>query len=421
MGYKANITSNLINQVIRIGIGLLTSVLVARALGPLGQGYTAYIILIFTLLGTYGHLGLNNAVMYFQKRSSFAPDSVFRTNLTALGLIFLILSTGMILLRASEMVLADYDWFFIGGGLVFMLADFVFTNHHSWFIGDERIRQSNRYNITVFILKSAAILVLWILDNLTVYSFFAVQVVAMLLNAVLLHVKLGRRWRPELNTALLKAEFRYGGIIYLGALFAFLHYRVDQFMIKLMLGTPELGVYAVAVNIAELLFLIPISVSSALSGRLYNSDAQTGRQLMAQTLKLSFYICAALSLAGIPASFLIPYVYGRAFAGAVASTVILLLGVLFASIAKVMGPYFFSKGRPGFHLLITFVTLLLNTALNLLLIPVFGIAGASLASSASYLVYGLFYVYLFIKVENYPLAELLSLKRSDLLQLWRRT
>ena len=67
-GYKANITSNLVNQILHLIIGAATSIIASRVLGPQGMGYVAYAILIFTILGNFGHFGLNNAVIYFKKR-----------------------------------------------------------------------------------------------------------------------------------------------------------------------------------------------------------------------------------------------------------------------------------------------------------------------------------------------------------------
>lgn len=418
MGYKANITSNLINQIIRILVGLVTAIAVARALGPVGQGYAAYAILIFTLIGAYGHFGLNNSVNYFRKRVGVDGQHLYNVNITALTLIFLIIALAITALKASGLIMADYPTLYIIGGLVFVLADFLFTIHNLWFVGDERIVLSNRLGILVFLLKSALILILWWEILLSPPTFFLITCAAMLLNALLLMWRLGMRWRPRLDFPLLKAEFRYGGVVYLGAVFAFLHYRVDQVMIRHMLGVGELGIYTVSVNIAELLFLIPASVTTALTGRLFNTaDDGSGKRVTALTVKLTLYVCVGLALIGIPASLLIPLLYGKAFATAVSSTMILLGGVVLASVAKVSAPWYFTTGRPGAHLLITFVTLLINGGLNYLLIPRMGISGAALASSVSYALYGSYYMFLFIRKEGFTLAEIMLLTRRDITQL----
>ncbi len=422
MGYKANITSNLINQVIRLAVGALTGIIVARVLGPAGLGYVAYIVLIFTLIGDFGHFGLNNAVMYFKKRSGFVPDHIFKVNATFLGLLFMAVSAVVLIIRSTGLALGEYAYLYILGGLFFVGSDLFFTCFHSWYIGDERIVESNRAIRTVFLLKSAAILILWLAGFLTPASFFSVTVLAMLLNAVLLKINLKQGFSPRIDLRLLKEEYSFGTIIWLGAIFAFLHYRVDQFMIKQLLGVADLGVYSVAVSLAELMFLIPVSINTALLGKLYNTDGRdASRRVMSQTLKLSLYVCLGLALAGIPLSLLIPVVYGQAYAGAVVCTMILLAGVVFASLAKVSAPYFFTLKKPVFHLVITFITLLLNASLNYLLIPVHGIAGAAFASSVSYLAYGVFYVLLMMLRENFTARELFRLEPGDIRMLWKKS
>ena len=137
MGYKANITSNLLNQIIRVVLGALTSILVARTLGPSGQGYVAYVLLIFTLVGNYGHMGLNSAVMYFLKRSGTDPERLMGNNFTALLLTWLLISAVLLALRSFGVVLGDYNYFYILGGLVLVLATFIYYNHHAWFTADE--------------------------------------------------------------------------------------------------------------------------------------------------------------------------------------------------------------------------------------------------------------------------------------------
>jgi len=419
MGYKANIASNLINQVLRLVLGLATSILVARALGPEGQGYVAYIILIFTLMGSYGHFGLNNSVMYFHKRKGADPKHLFHVNTSCLGLIFVALSALTLSGWGMGIWLRDYPLPLILGGLLFVLANFFYFNNYAWFIASERIRESNRWNITVFLLKSLFIVAFWVLGILWTDSFFWITVLAMALNAILLQLKLKRGFRFEWDSRLLKEEFRYGGIIYLAAAFDHLHLRVDQLFIKGLLDIGQLGVYSMAVNLSELMFLIPLSINTALTGKLYNTESgDAGRMVMIRTVKLTLYVCMALAVIGIPLSLAIPYIYGEGFRGAVVPTMVLLLGVIFASLARVASPYFFTSGRPKVHLRITFLSLALNCILNWIMIPRWGIKGAAIASAISYFFYGFYYISILVIKEKFRLKDFLTLRISDIKAVW---
>ncbi|MCS4483815.1 polysaccharide biosynthesis C-terminal domain-containing protein [Clostridium botulinum] len=110
------------------------------------------------------------------------------------------------------------------------------------------------------------------------------------------------------------------------------------------------------------------------------------------TVKYTFYICLFIGILGIMMTPLIPYVYGKEFASAKSSTIILFIGIIFASIGKVSSSYFQSEGAPIIHMVITLITFLANLLLNALFIPKWGIDGAAAASTISYILYGLVYV-----------------------------
>jgi O-antigen/teichoic acid export membrane protein len=105
MGYSKNIGHNLLTQFLKIIFGVLTGIIVARSLGPAGMGYVAYILLIFNLMGTFGHFGLTSAVAYFQKKSDFERTAIYSTNVNVLALISLVLSLLVVLARSTGLLL----------------------------------------------------------------------------------------------------------------------------------------------------------------------------------------------------------------------------------------------------------------------------------------------------------------------------
>jgi len=241
-------------------------------------------------------------------------------------------------------------------------------------------------------------------------------------NVIFLTVNLRINFKPAINFALLNAEFRYGIVLYFASLFIFLNYRVDQFMINYSLGKTELGIYSIGVRLAELLFLIPDSVTSALFGRLYNikvDDASSQKSVLIKTTKYTFYMTLVLLVIGIMLVPLVPYVYGEDFSRAKEVIVLLFIGIVFASIARVSHSYFISKGKPMVHLCVTALTLSTNIALNLFFIPIWRINGAALASSISYTVYGLSYLIIFRVTEGIPFKDFFYISKEEIHDLVR--
>ena len=418
MGYTKNIGNNLITQAVKIVFGVLSGILVARALGPSGQGYITYILLIFTTLGAFGHFGIINAAMYFQKRSAYPREILFSTNMNLLLLMSLGLGAFILLFKASALGLADYSYLYIALGIILLASTLINLHHQSWLVGDEKIIKNNRINLQVFLAKSLIILAAWATGLLNPLVFFLITTGSMVVWMAYLHISLHERWLRLISVPVLKAEFSYGSVGWLASLFAFLHYRADQVMIKQMLGLSELGIYTVAVTIAELLFLLPNAINIALTGRLYNLASEAdSKVLMSRTLKLTLYFSIALALIGLLGSLLIPLLYGSPYKGAVSVMMILLPGVVFASLAKVAMPWFFTKGRPQVHFRITLFTLLLNVGLNYLFIPRWGIQGAAFASTISYFIYGTYYPIVLVWKEGFSLKSLFYPESVDIKQL----
>lgn len=415
MGYGKNIGHNLATQIYKIIFGVLAGIIVARALGPAGQGYVAYILIIFNILGSFGSFGINSAVAYFQKKSRFDRTTIYSSNINILGLFSVLLMIMVLLLWRSEWVLPGYDLWYILGGIILMIST-IFTMHHqAWLTGDEKIIENNKIGLIVFTLRSLCIFVFWIFGILTPLSFFYLNVLGMLLWLILIHVSIKEKYLALISIPVVKAELKYGAFGWWSALFAFLQLRIDQIMIRHYWDVSHLGVYTIAVTIAELLFLLPASITGALIGRLYNlSPDDDGSRLTAQTVRLSFYTCLVLAIVGVFGSFLIPFVYGSAYAGATSAMLILLPGILFACVPKIASPWFYAQGKPQVHLYITFVAFAVNLVANFLLIPRFGISGAALASSISYILYGAWYLAQLAIGEGFGFAALLKPGRGDL-------
>jgi len=420
MSYKKNLVSNFVFQIAKISLGFGTSVIIARALGAEGQGRYSYLILIFGLLGSYGHLGILNATTFFQKRSDFASTDVFSTNMIYSIINALVLTLVVWFLKANKLFLADYQDWILTFGLFYIVLTYIQVLLTSFYVGDERIHKSNVYLFYGNLLYLVLLFILFAFGKLSVGTIVALNIVMLASNVTLLLVNLGLNFKPAINFALLKAEFKYGVVLYFASLFIFLNYRVDQFMINYSLGKTELGIYSVGVRLAELLFLIPDSVNSALIGRLYNikmDDTASQKSVLIKTTKYNFYATLILLVVGILLVPLVPYVYGESFSRVKQVIVLLFIGIAFASIARVSYSYFISKGKPFVHLYITALTLSTNIVLNLVFIPIWGINGAALASTISYTVYGLSYLIVFKIIEGIPFMDFFYMSKEEIREL----
>jgi len=417
VGYKKNIASNFLTQISISVLAFLVSIIVSRVLGTEGKGISVSFLLFFQTIGQYGHFGITYATPYFSKKTEYTSLQVLNSNFTYTTIICLIISLTIILGKGLGLIFTQYSYFMVILGVCIltftMIAEFLST----FYIADERIVEVNKINLNSNILKLGTIIILWITNTLNLYTYLLIISFPVIFNSIFLIKNLKVNFKFVLNKILIKKELKFGLTIYLATLFIFMNYKIDQFFIDFMLGKSQLGIYSTAVSLAELLFMIPSSVSSAILGRLYNmsnNNENERRRLTSNTIKVTFYITLVLMIIGMFCTTLIPIVYGEAFREAKTPTIILFIGILFASIGRVSSSYFQSSGKPKVHLYITFVVFAVNVVFNACLIPVIGINGAAIASSISYAVYGIVYVIIFIKKENFTFEGLFLFNKEEI-------
>lgn len=417
MSYRRNIGSNIITKLVKILIGFVTSIVVARGLGPEGKGYAAYYLLILGMIVNFGHLGIEHATAYFYKKGSFAEQTVFNTNNSYQIVVALVFGILLLYFKKLDLVFQDYSYLMVILGYFFLLISNLQVCTKEFYVGNQRMYQTNRFLLISGLINAVVIMVLYMSRTLTPNSYLISIVGTTAFTSILTWrgCELSKYFKFSLHKELLSQEFRYGLIVYVGALLIFLTYRVDQLMIKNYLGTKDLGIYTVAVTLAELLLLVPLSIKTALMGRLLNTDdLKTSLNISIRTIKYSMYVNTVLIVIGVMMTPLVPLLYGSAFAGAKSIIVVLFLGLFFSSVSKIGGAFLYATNHTKDHLIMTAISFSVNIIGNLLLIPRLGVMGAAYASMFSYMIYGSLYVYYFISHHGVSIQDMLIMGSEDM-------
>lgn len=411
MKFKKNVISNLILHVLTIGIGFITSILIARGLGTTNQGQFSYYLLIFGIIASYGHIGIATSTSYFLKKTKIEDRDIINTNISVL----LILSIFyIIIITIFRVPIFNNDGYLLIMIWSIYTISLLFSSFFvAIYISREDIYVYNKFYIFVNILKGLIIILLYFTNIMNIVSLSIVYAVSELLKIILLIKGIKIKYRFNINIGIITEELKYGIPLYFAGLFIFLNYKVDQIMIKHILGDSELGIYSIAVHLAELAFIFPESIKSAFEGRLYSCERSERKRITAQTIRFTFYSTALICITGILCKPLITILYGIEYENAGVAMVILLLGILFASIGKVSPAFFYTDGKPKIHLRVSASVLIVNLICNIFLIPKMGINGAAIASTISYMIFGLFYAIL-LKREKIPLKQLFCIQKDDL-------
>jgi polysaccharide transporter, PST family len=164
--------------------------------------------------------------------------------------------------------------------------------------------------------------------------------------------------------------------------------RIDQVMIRELLGEQRLGVYSVAVRISELWYFIPGAIMAAALPRLTRSFEQG---MAAYETELRYWIRLMMMIA-LPAALglsllsglVVQTLFGPAYADAGPVLSVQAWAGVFVAIGVATGPWFINTGLLRFGLYQACIGAIVSVALNFLLIPRFGLMGASFAMVASY-------------------------------------
>jgi len=166
-----------------------------------------------------------------------------------------------------------------------------------------------------------------------------------------------------------------------------LNLRATLFLLERWHGLEAAGVYAVAVQVAELLWVLSAAVSVAAYHRLAGDPAAAAR-LALQALRLGVALAGAAALPlALAAGVGLPALLGPAYAASVLPLLLLLPGVVvYAGASALSAFHTHTLGRPQWAARVAGLSLALTLALGVLTIPRWGAPGAALASTLAFTV-----------------------------------
>ncbi|MDN5201644.1 oligosaccharide flippase family protein [Fulvivirgaceae bacterium BMA10] len=409
-------------QTAGILVGLVTSIFIARLLGPDGQGQLALLILLPMMLYSFLNMGISPSTIYFLGRKETDRNTILKTNFYSTILLSLIA-----LLAGFIVITLFHDKFFDGVPeklllLILPVAIPIFFNQNFrvFFQGIENFRS---YNLTVLFEKISYLLLLVIALYFLKFqlmgamaSFIFTQLILLLLIVLLLSNDGFSLRKGAFSSDYLKGSLVYGIKSYLSNILAFLNYRIDILLISYFLETIEVGLYFLAVSIAEKLWVGSNSISAVLFARLSNMSSDKDKtHLTAMVSRHIFNLsCIGALITGLLSFWFIPLIFGNSFEGSIAPFLYLLPGIAFGAVSKIISNDFSGKGKPEINTYVAVFLLTENIILNIILIPKLGLVGAALATSITYSTNAIVKIIIFAKINKVRVSNCLFLRGSDL-------
>ncbi|MDW8317201.1 MAG: oligosaccharide flippase family protein [Anaerolineae bacterium] len=369
---------------------MVSGILVARLLGPEGRGQFAIAILWPSLIATVGSLGLREALTYEQARQpELAPVLTGHALLLAIGLSGPLIALGWVLIPAltrsqvPEVVAASLLF------LWFIPTNLLAQNALGVLQGNLNIAVYNVTRLSVNVVYLVAILALWMMSAVTVWTVTWALLIANLSTALLaiasVWMKYGARW--TIDRALMRRLFSYGVRNHLGSLMLLLNQRADQMLMALLIPPVQLGWYVAAVNISMLARLPSGAFSTLLFPKVTNQTVEEQRRITALYSRLNLTTTLVLTTGLIVATpLLVPLLYGRDYLPSIVPAEILAVGAAFVAIGQVWAAGLRGLGHPAIPAKAEMISLAATVIGLTLTLRWLGILGASLTSAVAYFI-----------------------------------
>jgi O-antigen/teichoic acid export membrane protein len=379
-----------VDNILRMGVGLLVSVWITRYLGPEQFGLLNFTTAFVMLFSSIALLGLDFIVVRNVVSNPSCRDEVLGTAFV-LKLFGGIIASGLTLAAIVLFRPADHLTHVLVGITTIGTLFQAFGTIDFWFQSQVKSKYSAYARVTSYLIICCVKMTL-ILFHAPLVAFAWAGLADIILGSLGLVVAYRvnghqiRAWRSTRTMALtlLKDSWplMFTDIVIL------IYMRVDKIMIGELAGNTELGIYAVAALIAEALYFIPAAVTSSIFPSILDAKV-ISEELFYARLQQFYNLMALFGYAvALPVTFLagsmVPLLFGVSYVKAAAMLVGLVWAGLFINLTMARNYYLTAMNWTRLHFITDFLGCVLNVSLNFYLIPRYGGMGAVIASCISY-------------------------------------
>lgn len=192
-------------------------------------------------------------------------------------------------------------------------------------------------------------------------------------------------------------------------------FHIDVIMLRFIVGDETTGFYKAALQLAEYLWVVPMALQLLLlhsSSTLWSENKVEEITDLASRVTRYTLLLVGLMAVGLAAlaERVVPLYYGEPFTVSVLPLLLLLPGTIGFALARPLQAISQGAGEIRTLIIATGVGAGLNLVLNALLIPMFGMTGAAVATSTSYGLMFALYVWAAWQIGYNPLSDFRAIR-----------
>ena len=398
-------------RLIRLIAGIILLGLIAKYFGPDEFGKFTYIYSITGFFLVFANAGVSEILADFiisdniKRYEYFVASFLLRIiasicGLTICYIIFILsISNDPEFLFAAKLSLLSF---------IFPPIE-IFTQYHAYKGNFRTISIARLFGfLSDFFIKVTILNYKLGLSALVLSRVVEIFVTSFLLSSTNTVFKLDKLTTSKLSWRIFKKTFLYSMPLLAVSLLSFLLVKMDIIMVSQIMNINSVGLYGVSSRIFEFMLMIPTLLVFSVRSKLLKVNVSSYKNFKYEIVKVMSFIfytsCAIVLLLTAFGRYAIEIVFGSSYSDSYLPMIILSLGCIFISTTLPLTIWQINKGFGKYRLLSQCLSLAINFILNLNLIPLFGIAGAALATSFSF-------------VSTFILSMILFPKQREMLEM----
>lgn len=400
------------------------NVIIARVLGSDGKGTYALLTLLSATITQVINLGLGQAAIFY------LGQKVYSARMIANNLFSMTFVIGVPITILMALSLPWYGHIILNGVpsdlvlVIIILIPLVLGRNYVEYIL-MALQDFTRYNLLNLLDLGIRLLFLAILLTLGTGQS---GVVSAIVVSTILSLAIGWYWLDQkvgrlhikVQLDLMKRFTSYGLRSYFSGFMSYLNLRFDQFLVGIFLGIGQVGIYSVAVTVAELGLKLANIVTKVLFAQVSSLDQERAFIITGRTMRTTTTLGAlTVGLLLISGSWLIQLLFGAQFQNATSALWLLLPGTLMLNISQILQSDLAGRGKPEIGTYANALSLIITLIGDIWLIPLWGIKGAALSSSVAYMVGALVVLSVYLRLSRQTLRQVLWVTWDDLATIWQ--
>ena len=387
--YFANTSWLLGERILRMVISLFVGIYVARYLGPERFGLLSYSLSFVLLFSSLASFGLDDILV-----RELVKQPKQRNDL--LGSVFWLKICGTLVMGTTIALILQFKaedqqtyWMIalITFGFLFQatnVVDFYFQS---------QVQSKFAVRAQAFQLLATSLFKIYLVWNQAELIWFAFalmldQAVVAALFLLVYHWKI--EWFPFFSFGWTQAKklMRDAWPLIFAGMVVSIYMKIDQVMLKEMLDAKAVGVYAAAVKLCEAWYFVPSVITASLFPVIISSKQKSDTLYQQRMQKLYDLMVWVSVTVAIPTTFLADWVivilYGNGFEASATVLRIYIWAGVFTFLGVASFKWLVTENLQRYSFYVLAIGAIINIGSNLLLVPIYGINGAAVATFISY-------------------------------------